>query len=617
MALRFTGTYSGVQYFTYYAINLPRMDNMQVADLDGDGDDDLLALGGSFPGSEENIGRAGYVLWNEPEGYRVEALAGHASVAARDFEFADFDGDGRLDIFISTHGYDDEVAAGERNFLYLQRNGSFVAAGDRLPDIVDFAHGSGHGDIDGDGDIDILVNAQYGNNPTGPYFLINDGTGHFSLSRDEIPESAIGVPTFEHERFHWVSLADVNGDGLADMISGKERPFFNSSADRLFINQGGRFTDSGSSLLPAHPDFGDNFVVVDILDADWDGDGDLDLAVLSQQAEPYGLGWGLQLLENDGAGRFTDVTRAAIDGPASNPDGAWMVYIGADDLNADGYLDLVVRSFSGGTVAPDTPVAWLGDGRGGFSPLLGSDVLAADDSYLLGYSTLIRDTDGLKLVRLAAGDDQIQVAELTATALPRITIETGAGNDRIVDVPGGETIEGHGGRDTYVVGVDRASALIAERDGAIAVTHDGETDRLASFERIEFDDGTLAFDLASNAGQAYRVYQAAFDRTPDLVGLSYWIKAMDSGISLDAVAAGFVRAPEFMEVYGPDISNEDYIAELYRNVLGRDGEAAGITFWRQQMEDGLDQARVLALFSESPENVAAVHPAIAEGIWFV
>jgi hypothetical protein len=50
---------------------------------------------------------------------------------------------------------------------------------------------------------------------------------------------------------------------------------------------------------------------------------------------------------------------------------------------------------------------------------------------------------------------------------------------------------------------------VANRDGV---------DKLVDVERLSFSDTMLAFDIEGNAGQAYRLYQAAFDRIPDKPG---------------------------------------------------------------------------------------------------
>ena len=136
-------------------------------------------------------------------------------------------------------------------------------------------------------------------------------------------------------------------------------------------------------------------------------------------------------------------------------------------------------------------------------------------------------------------------------------------------------------------------------------------------ERLQFDDGILALDIEANAGQAYRIYQAAFARTPDNDGLKYWIEALDTGITLLDVARGFVASAEFQSVYGANPSNLSLVEKLYENVLGRSGEAAGISYWENELNSGnRDQARVLVDFAESAENIMGVAPAIAEGIFF-
>ena len=61
------------------------------------------------------------------------------------------------------------------------------------------------------------------------------------------------------------------------------------------------------------------------------------------------------------------------------------------------------------------------------------------------------------------------------------------------------------------------------------------TDTLQEFKRIEFNNGTLALDIdaGETAGQAYRLYQAAFARTPDMPGVAYHINDMESnGLSI-------------------------------------------------------------------------------------
>lgn len=191
-----------------------------------------------------------------------------------------------------------------------------------------------------------------------------------------------------------------------------------------------------------------------------------------------------------------------------------------------------------------------------------------------------------------------------------------AGNDVFVLTSGNDVIDGFSGLDVAVMGGARASFAISRSADTLFVVGQG-SDSLTSIERLAFTDGTLAFDLDGNAGQAYRIYQAAFDRTPDFSGLSYWIKSMDAGTTLANVAEGFLRSDEFVSIYGSNQTDEAFVGSLYRNILGREGEVAGISYWVDVLENGASRSSVLYGFSESPENIAGVAPAIADGIWFV
>lgn len=138
---------------------------------------------------------------------------------------------------------------------------------------------------------------------------------------------------------------------------------------------------------------------------------------------------------------------------------------------------------------------------------------------------------------------------------------------------------------------------------------------LQNVERVHFTDRSLALDTDGVAGQAYRLYQAAFDRTPDKPGLGYWIDKMDTGASLYEVAAGFVASSEFQTLNGTSPAPQALVASLYGHVLGRTAEQAGLDYWTAQLQSGaLDTAGLLASLSESAENRILVSGQIAQGI---
>jgi hypothetical protein len=139
-------------------------------------------------------------------------------------------------------------------------------------------------------------------------------------------------------------------------------------------------------------------------------------------------------------------------------------------------------------------------------------------------------------------------------------------------------------------------------------------------DRIHFLDRALALDLDGNAGQAYRLYQAAFDRTPDAEGLGYWIVSLDMGQGdLTWVAHNFILSDEFRAMYGDPstVTNDAFLSLIYQNVLNREPDGAGYKYWIDSLNEGFAREKVLASFSESVENQQNVAADISHGVEFV
>jgi hypothetical protein len=98
-----------------------------------------------------------------------------------------------------------------------------------------------------------------------------------------------------------------------------------------------------------------------------------------------------------------------------------------------------------------------------------------------------------------------------------------------------------------------------------------------------------------------RLYQGAFDRAPEVSGLSANVNTMRDGhLSIYDVANAFVHSAEFVATYGA-LSDEQYVEQLYHNVLGRVGSQAEVDGW---LATGVDHAHMLVGFTESSEFVA-------------
>lgn len=194
-----------------------------------------------------------------------------------------------------------------------------------------------------------------------------------------------------------------------------------------------------------------------------------------------------------------------------------------------------------------------------------------------------------------------------------------AGNDSFQGAGGNDQLFGGDGLDTAIFSGNRADYTISGSSVKTVVdsqsSRDG-TDSLTNIERLQFSDGSLALDTSGTAGQTYRLYQAAFARTPDTDGLSHNIGLIDNGLDLRDMSSAFIGSAEFIQRYGENTTDTVFINALYNNVLGRDADAAGLAGWQQRLADGSwDRTGVLIGFSESAENQALVGQAIQDGIW--
>ncbi len=217
-------------------------------------------------------------------------------------------------------------------------------------------------------------------------------------------------------------------------------------------------------------------------------------------------------------------------------------------------------------------------------------------------------------------DQLIGYIDSNDSLLTENTILGTAFNDRLHATTNGERIDGRDGLDVLVYdgGSILYEVVLHSADTATVSNRsiDRDVDALSNIERIQFSDGTLALDIAAGeiAGSAYRLYQAAFGRTPDSKGLSFWVNAMDTGTSLWDVAAYFTRSPEFAALHGQNPSDAALLSAYYAHVHGRQPDDDGYAYWMKQMNTGMSDGEVLAYFSESPENLSRVQGAIENGI---
>jgi hypothetical protein len=262
---------------------------------------------------------------------------------------ADVDRDGDLDVVTANGGW----VAWERIGLWLNDGrGSFQAAPERVPDQRHLGSSIAAGDLDRDGDIDLVLGVfGYGVPDVRNRVLFNDGEGTFrDVTETVMPAWTSTCATFQlSDATRDVVLLDADRDGDLDLY------FANWCQDRLFLNDGtGHFFDATIERLPIDADQTNAVAAGDL-----DGDGDVDLA-LGNMATATSTGRN-RLYLNDGSGRFVDRSDLL---PWT---GGTTMAVAIGDIDRDRDLDILFGSCGFGYGAEGRQATLLtNDGQGRF-----------------------------------------------------------------------------------------------------------------------------------------------------------------------------------------------------------------------------------------------------------
>ena len=358
--------------FTYLALPLTFVDaawerlppnaidgaGVAMADLDGDGDQDLLqAARGEGIWMYLNDGKG---TFTDAKLLRIEGDPTDAhAVLARDL-----DGDGNLDLFVATTGQKPS-----RLLLGDGKLGFTAAAMTAIPPLFGTDQQVVAIDLDGDGDLDLVTvgSAPKADGAPGVAILTNLGMGVFS----DVTEARLAGGSFNASG---VAAGDVDGDGDQDLFFAADK-----EPCRLYLGDGhGVFQRAAPDAIPYDPAPGAGTPAL----GDLDGDGSLDIYLPGSTRD--------RVLFNDKTGHFLDYTDVRLGPGAAGGKSASLT-----DLDLDGHLDAVVVS------APGRLRVYRNDGTGRLFDYSGQ--VAGNGGQLLDAAVAIGDVDG-------DGDDDLFVS---------------------------------------------------------------------------------------------------------------------------------------------------------------------------------------------------------------
>jgi hypothetical protein len=251
--------------------------------------------------------------------FQAGASYSHFNADVQSVAVGDFNGDGKADLALNSG-----------NILLGNGDGTFQSPGWYIPNPARWV-AVAVGDFNGDGHLDLAFTNPY--TAGGLDVVLSNGDGTF---RPTVSYTIEGYPDS-------VAVADVNGDGIPDLITANSG---DNSVSVLLGNGDGTFQRAVD--YPTATGDGPQTVAV----GDFNGDGQPDLAVTG--------GSGVSVLLGNGNGSFqAPVAYATGDSPRG---------LAVGDLNGDGIPDVVVGNYEYPDPNADTVSVLLGQGDGTFLP---------------------------------------------------------------------------------------------------------------------------------------------------------------------------------------------------------------------------------------------------------
>ncbi|MEM8623229.1 MAG: DUF4214 domain-containing protein [Pseudomonadota bacterium] len=183
-----------------------------------------------------------------------------------------------------------------------------------------------------------------------------------------------------------------------------------------------------------------------------------------------------------------------------------------------------------------------------------------------------------------------------------------------------------------------AADVLAEREPALLTlteadftvsrvgdfTSDGETVLLRAGE--SFPQSQTVSAPPEHVLEVLYLYEALLDRDGaiDTTGFNYWVDQAEAGLTAFQIGWFMSQEQEFHDKLGDleTLSHSDIVDGLYQNVLGRSGEAAGVSYWEGVLATPeFEPYQAAVYFALADENVAQAAEYVAglteisDGVW--
>jgi hypothetical protein len=341
-----------------------------------------------------------------------------------DVLFIDIDGD--LDLDAVTCGYDRNDNATTDVYLNIDSLGTYRPIADVIVDVAGSLTG---GDVDGDGDADLLITGYDGSSVHTELYL-NDGSGNFVLSISNsftgmysgdielfdadndtdldiiVSGSLLGFQTITEVYLNdgvanyslvqncgilvlgetQLAISDFNSDGFLDVVIDGDAGGSLDWVTRIYEGNGdGTFTENITSNLP-------NIINANIGVADVDNDGDIDVFLSGYVENGMFLNPFTNLFFNDGQSQFTEYTLGTFNISKSA--------IGFYDDQLDGDLDILLIGVTPGGLST---MSYQNNGNGTFVNGFSEDVAPYDNARI---KVADINSDGRDDVMVIGGENQ-------------------------------------------------------------------------------------------------------------------------------------------------------------------------------------------------------------------